>query len=126
MYKDIMQKFELPLSRNLIFVLQKERFYCYSEKQPYKQSYEYSYFSHKLQFKGRNKKENIKLIEASLNEIIKHGVGIKSFSRQGEQFHLEYIPITEYEVEDLIHSSSSSDHIFDFASPTSLIEPVNR
>lgn len=122
MYKDIIQKFELPISQSLIFALQKERFYCYSQKQSYKQVYDYSFFTHKLRFKSRSKKENYALIEASLQEIVDHGVTIKSFAREGEIFYIEYIKVTEYEVEDLLHSPSKIDQILNFTTSTALIE----
>lgn len=123
MYKDIMQRFELPMSKSLIFALQKERFSCYSDKQSYKQVYDYSFFTHKLRFKSRSKKENYKLIESSLEEIRKNGVGIKTFYREGDKFYIEYYPVTEYEMEDLIHSSPHNEEILDFATPAALFEP---
>lgn len=113
MYKDVIKKLELPLSKSLIFILQKERFLRYSTKQSYKQWYDYSFFSHKLQLK-RSKLANYKLIEASLKEIAEHEVAVKSFYRKSDTFYIEYYEVLPHEIEDLIHSSITLE---DFSTP---------
>lgn len=115
MYKAVIQKFELPISRLLIFALQKDRFLG-KDEQPNIQVYPYNYFLAKVRFKSRNRKENYKHIEDSLQEMVDHGICIKEFARVGDSFRIEYIPITEYEVEDLLHSSTRVKEILDISS----------
>ena len=121
MYKAVIQKFELPISRILIFALQKERFLG-KDDQPNKQVYPYIFFLAKVRFKNKNRKENFKLIENSLQEMVSNGICIKEFKRVGDSFHIEYIPITEYEVEDLLDSSPRVKEIIGLTSPSQLLE----
>lgn len=105
MYKAVIQNFELPTSKNLIFALQMERFHLRPENRSAFHQYPYVYFLTKLRFKSKNKRENYKTIKASLEEMVRNQVCVEEFYQQGEHFYIKYIPITDYEVEDLLHST---------------------
>lgn len=119
MYKDVLKNLELPISKSLIFILQKERFLCHSEQQSYVQEYPYSFFTHKLRFKSRSKGENFKILAAALDEIKHHKVAVKDFKFNGDTIQIEYIEVTQYEIEDLIHSSWQIEQDFN---PSSFLE----
>jgi len=120
MYKDSIKRFELPLSRSLIFALQKERFLRYSQNKSYEQVYSYNFFASVLRFKNGNRKDNYNQLKAALEEIVEHGAGIKSFAYEGDKFKIEYIPVTQYEVEDLLHSPSQMTHLLGFETSAQL------
>ncbi|MED4285609.1 hypothetical protein P4679_27140 [Priestia megaterium] len=123
MYKDSIKRFGLPLSRSLIFALQKERFSSYSQNRSYEQIYSYNFFASIIRFKSGNKRENMKQLRASLEEMVNHGTGIKSFICEGDKFKIEYIPVTKYEVEDLLHTPSHVNKILGFETSGALINP---
>ncbi|MFB8426949.1 hypothetical protein ACFC4S_33880 [Priestia megaterium] len=120
MYNSFIQKFELPLSRLLIFALQKERFTGKALHQN-KRVYPYLFFLAKVRFKSRNRKNNYKQIEESLQEMVDNGICVKEFKRVGDSFYIEYIPITDYEVEDLLDSSQGVKEIINLPSPSQFL-----
>ncbi|MFP7487304.1 hypothetical protein SFC65_24440 [Priestia filamentosa] len=124
MYRDEIERFELAISKNLVYILQQERFLCHSGGHSYIQKYGYSFFAHKLRLKSRSKYENYQIIEASLEEIIKHNVAVKSFKRTGEQFEIEYLEVSQYEIEDLMHipnfDSPTSTKMIELQKPTTI------
>jgi hypothetical protein len=103
MYSDKINKFELETSKKLIFPLQKQRINCYLTGSDYTTAFTYDSFMHKMRFNGsRKKRDTIRLIENSLQEFVDKGVTIKGYKRIGDEFHIEFLPIETYEVEDLI------------------------
>jgi hypothetical protein len=104
MYSDAIAKLEVGTAKLLIFPLQKERMRCHAEHTQ-QTILSFEFFSHKLRFRKRSKKENIRVIEECLEEMVRHHVTVQSYKRVGNDFHIEFIPVTETEMQDLVASS---------------------
>nr|WP_222118285.1 hypothetical protein [Niallia taxi] len=105
-YSDKIQNFQLELSENIVFILQKERFAKNSlldDSIDRKKgiAYPLAFFTRRLRLPTR-KKDALTKVENSLHELVDNQVTIKSFRRVNDVFHIEFLPITEHEAEDLI------------------------
>lgn len=103
-YENQIKSFSIALSKILIFCLQKERLNCYTKERPYKDTYSYIWFRHKVRFRNK-KEENMKLITESLEEFRSKGILVKDFSRIRDSFEIEFIPLTYYEKYDFIENN---------------------
>lgn len=104
MYRDVINNFELPQSKILIFGLQRKRVSLsldVSKKTVYFNA-NLSFFRSVLYFSNKNKIKNLKDIESSLNEIKKSNITLHNFKRKNDNFELEFYPITEKEKIDLL------------------------
>lgn len=104
-YSNKLDTFKSSVSNVLVFALQKDRIFLFNNKQSNTKEFSYSYFLMKMQFPSRTKDENRKTIEESLQEICDAGILIESFKRDGDIFIITFLPVTEYEVEDLLNPS---------------------
>ncbi|WP_459195646.1 hypothetical protein [Wukongibacter baidiensis] len=109
-YSDKINNFENPLSNELIFTLQQERIKCYEENKSYKIIRPYESFLYQFRFPSQNKRENLKFIEDSLDEL--KGVIIKNYDRINKSdFEIELIELTEYEIHDFIQQKDDN-HLY--------------
>lgn len=101
-YKNKVEKLHLDSSFHLLFALQKERLYCYESKTSYEVRLNYLYFATKVRFKKRRKVENLKEIEEALDELVQQKIAVQSYRRSGEVFWIQFIPVEENEVRNLL------------------------
>lgn len=103
MYKDVIDNFELPTSKILILRLQRERVAAsLKENESLFMKVNMNFFRGALYFSDKKKYRNIKVVEETLNEIIKHKITLKSYKRNGDNFLLEFFPFSEKEKYDLL------------------------
>lgn len=100
-YKEVLNKLENRLAKTIIFSLQKERLRAHL-KNSNEGIFSYEFFLFRMRFRSRSKKENYTMIEECLEEIKNHKVAIKGFKRIGSEFHVEFIPVSSYEIDDLL------------------------
>ena len=115
MYRHIIDKFNVDSAKVAIFALQRERIRCSAtakEGEPLLFQANLNFFRRVLYLSNKKKKENIRLIEVMLNEIVANHITLKSYERNGDTFTLEFYPITERERKDLI-SYRESERLLD-------------
>ena len=61
----------------------------------------YATFFMSARFPSSNKKKNMKEIRAALDEFVNKKIAIKSYSIDGDIFWINFIPMSEDEMEDL-------------------------
>jgi hypothetical protein len=110
-YKDIIDKFKMDSSKVAIFPLQRERIRCSAsakdDNEPLLFHANIKFFRSILYFSNRRRKENIKIVERTLEEIIANKITVKSYERKGDTFLLEFYPISEQERRDLLNHNHS-------------------
>lgn len=111
LYKDKMCKFSLDISKELIFIMQKERFLKYTQKKESESNnceliegiYDYNFFANRIRFRSKKKSINLKIIKESLDDFVKNKVTVKSYAPlKGDKFKITYYNILDYELEDLL------------------------
>lgn len=108
MYRDVVNKLKINMPKTIVFAVQKERLRSHLEGLC-KSIFTYDFFVYRLQFKKRSKKANIEIIEDYLNEMKEQQVIIQDYKRIGDQFHVDFIPVMDYEVRDIIQSTNIID-----------------
>lgn len=106
MYRDIIDKFTLDSAKVAIFPLQRERIRCSTstrDDEPLVFQTNVNFFRGILYFSNKRKKENIRIIERTLEEIIENQITIKGYERKGDVFLLEFFPISTQERRDLLN-----------------------
>jgi hypothetical protein len=101
-YKNKVEKLSLDAAYHLLFVMQKERLICYETKSSYNVTRDYLYFSTRVRFRKRRKKENLVEIETALDELVEQKLAVQSYKRVGQVFQITFIPVGESEVKDLL------------------------
>lgn len=93
---------EMPLSKNIFYILQKERI-SLTEQNSKKLSAEYDYlfFARRIAFQ-KGQKKNISLLKTSLEEFKSKGIVVKDYKINKDKFYIEYVPLTENEKADWI------------------------
>lgn len=91
-----------PLSKILFFTFQKERLErsVSNGSNIHREEYNYLFFRHKVRFKSRNRTENMKLIEESLEEFVNEKFLIKEYQKLSDSFLIEFYPLSEEEKQD--------------------------
>lgn len=105
MYRHIIDKFNVDAAKVAIFALQRERIRCSAiaaPGEPLVFKANLNFFRSILYFSNKKKKENIKLIETMLTEIVNNYIAVKHFERTGDTFLLEFYAITAQERRDLL------------------------
>jgi len=105
-YDSQIKSFDIPLSKILIFCLQKERLDFYTEKKPRKGTYSYNWFRYKVRFKAK-KEENMRLLAESLQEFKDKKIIIEDFKRIRDSFEIEFLPLSPYEELDFFDKNSA-------------------
>lgn len=113
-YSDKIKNFNHPISENMVFILQKERFTHSMNSQslddgvtevPYI-TYPYEFFTRRIRFPSRKKEANLKLIEESLQEIVANNTTVQEFKKVQDVFPIKFIPVSKREAEDLIETNT--------------------
>ncbi|MGG2134619.1 hypothetical protein AB1284_25440 [Bacillus sp. S2(2024)] len=104
-YKEKVDNLTQNTSQHLIFIMQKERLICYKSETNYAVTRDYTYFAGKIRFKKKRKNENLKELEAALSELVEQNIVVKSYKRIGEVFQIQFHPINEQEVQDLLEGN---------------------
>lgn len=110
MYKEIIDRFNLDSSKIAIFPLQRERIRCAANSEPgtplvFKTNL--NFFRGILYLSNRKKAHNIKVIETMLVELIENHIAVKSYERKGDNFVIEFSPITDQERRDLLNQNEN-------------------
>lgn len=97
---------ENPLSRIIYYTLQRERINLGLKSKdsttPLSAEYDYSFFQQAVRFHTNKKRQNIKLLNASLDEFMEKRIAIKSYEVDTSgHWSISYIPLTEAEYADL-------------------------
>jgi hypothetical protein len=106
-YSDLIKKLENPMSRLLIFALQKERLDRHIQGLPFTDIYKYLYFSQKVRFKGKKMDVNMELIELALDEFRSHNILIEDFQRSHNSFRITFTPLSNFELHDFFDKEKS-------------------
>lgn len=101
MYKRKIDKFILDSSKIMVFPLQHERIRCHI-KNNLTIVLNYDYFRGKLRLSNKRKKDNLKIITKTLQELVKNSTVIKDFKPKGYVFSITFYPITDSELHDLL------------------------
>lgn len=104
-YKTKLEKLTTDSARHLIFILQKERLICYETNATYTVSRDYLYFATRVRFKKRRKSDNLKEIQEALDDLIQQSIVVKSYKRTRDMFQIEFFPIDEQEVKDIVQGN---------------------
>lgn len=101
-YQEFIEKLENPLSKLLIYSLQKERIQAYMNK-TYEQTYPYTFFSRKIRFHYSDPISILKEIETALKEFSANHIIVQDFTIDTQLFivHITYIPLNEEEIYDV-------------------------
>ena len=93
---------EMPLSKNMFYILQKERILL-TKEQPYHMSKEYDYlfFARRIAFQ-KGQKKNISLLKTSLEEFKSKGIVVEDYKVVKDKFYITYVPLSENERADWI------------------------
>mgnify|MGYP000863204756 FL=1 len=105
MYKKQIISFTNPISKLMMFTLQRDRIECYKYNEEYRKVYYYNYFSSRIGFPLENsKEENIRLLIDAFEEIKKQNIIVDTveYYSDKEVFVVRFIPFSETEIEDLI------------------------
>lgn len=93
-----LNKIENPISKLLFYPLQKEILEMgVSEDSDYIGEYNYLYFRHRIRFKTKSKKTNIKLIQEGLEHLKKKEVLVEDYQLEGDTFIIKFYPLSEAE-----------------------------
>jgi hypothetical protein len=120
-YKEVLNKLENRLAKTIIFSLQKERLRAHLN-QKNKGVFTYEFFLFRMRFRTKDKNKNIAMIEECLEEIKRHNVTIKDFKRVGNEFHVEFLPVSEQEINDLLPISKNNPPLTHHENEVKLIE----
>lgn len=105
MYRDVINKLDISMPKTVIFALQKERLRMHLEEGSTFSVFSYDFFKHRLQFKKKTKKTNIDIIKTYLNELQRVKDIILSYEISGDNFHVTFAPVMDYEVRDILISN---------------------
>ena len=96
----IIDTFQLKSSKVLIYVLQRQRFLYATQKDepnPIVFHTNLNFFRGALVFGSIRRANQIRIIEETLNEIMKSGITLQSYTRNGDNFTLVFHPFSEEE-----------------------------
>ncbi len=114
-YNDKIKNFTYKISQSMVMILQYERFRHlshlneeveYKKEEEHAYPYPYEFFTRRIRFKSRNKTENLRKIEGSLEEMVSNQVTVKSFRRSHDVFYITFYPVSKHEAEDLIEANN--------------------
>ncbi len=95
-----MMALENKLSQVIFYAIQKERIKAVQSSKS-SGMLSYSTFFMSARFPSSNKKKNMKEIRAALDEFVNKKIAIRSYSIDGDVFRINFIPMSEDEMEDL-------------------------
>ncbi|WEG19213.1 replication initiator protein A (plasmid) [Alkalihalophilus pseudofirmus] len=108
-YRDSMSKLNNPLSKVLIYALQKERLEKHINKKPFTDLYTYKYFTNRARFKNANQVErNLNEIYTALQEFKEQNILIKNFKQIYQSFEIEFIPLSLNEIYDFFEEKTNT------------------
>lgn len=105
MYQKEIMSFTNPISKLMMFMLERDRIECYKYNEEYRKVYSYNYFSSRIDFPLENsKEENIRLLIDASEEIKKQNIIVDTVEYYSgkEVFVVRFISFSETEIEDLI------------------------
>lgn len=112
----IIDTFQLKSSKVLIYVLQRQRFLYATQKDepnPIVFHTNLNFFRGALVFGSKRRANQIRIIEETLNEIMKSGITLQSYTRNGDNFTLVFHPFSE---EERVGMSKGEHHASHFLS----------
>lgn len=105
MYKKQIMTFTNPISKLMMFTLQRDRIECYKYNEEYRKVYSYNYFFSRIDFPlEKSKEENIRLLFDAFEEIKKQNIIVDTveYYSDKEVFVVRFAPFSKTEIEDLI------------------------
>jgi len=105
MYQKEIMSFTNPISKLMMFMLERDRIECYKYNEEYRKVYSYNYFSSRIDFPLENsKEENIRLLIDAFEEIKKQNIIVDTveYYSDKEVFVVRFAPFSKTEIEDLI------------------------
>lgn len=111
-YKNIIDRFSLNTSKVLIFALQRQRILCATHldgKEPIVFHTNLNFFRGALVFGAKRRLRQLRIIEDSLDEIVKSEITLKSYTRKGDNFELVFYPFSDKERKDLLNNNQNAE-----------------
>lgn len=91
---------ESKLSKIILYAIQKTRIVSLQGNETVGK-YSYTFFQKISRLGGKNKEKNLKDIKSALDEFVRNGIAIESYTYKNNIFYLNFIPLSEAEQEDL-------------------------
>ena len=110
-YKKIIDRFELKSSKVLIYALQRQRILLATQTEdsnPILFQTNLNFFRGALVFGTKRRTNQIRIIEETLDEIVESEITLKSYSRKGDIFQLEFYPFSDKERIDLLNKNQNA------------------
>jgi hypothetical protein len=110
-YQNSLLQLKLDSTRVGIFPLQRERLRLATNQllgEPLSFHANLIFFRHVLRFPNKRRKDNLSVIERMLNELLEKQLLVKSYQRMGDEFFIEFLPVSEQEAKDLMSGKANS------------------
>lgn len=115
LYKDKLNKFSLNIATELLFIMQKERFFKYTQNKTQNNDcksligiYDYDFFANRIRFRSKSREKNLKILKECLDDFVKNEVTVSSYTPlKDDEFEITFYNILDYELEDLLTFSDS-------------------
>ena len=128
-YKKIIDRFALKSSKVLIYALQRQRILVATQTddtKPIVFHTNLNFFRGALVFGTKRRANQIRIIEDTLDEIIKSQITLQTYKRKGDNFELVFYPFSDKERKDLLNNNQNAEKFLTSRSKKKTHEPSEQ